>query len=161
MAGQAAGPMERGQQQIVSMVQRALQNPELLSKLLSSTTTKKLSGPGEDIGDVDEIEAPEANRSRKRRATNGQAGGSQDVSLAVTPYSPPPQGFLLNAAAAGAPEGAFGGTDGLGPGLDRQLSGLPSLDSGELDMLESLMDMISQPTDPAGEGGEALPPGPT
>ena len=156
---------ERGQQQIVSMVQRALQNPELLSKLLSSTAAKKLPGPGKGIGDVDEIEGPEANRSRKRRATNGQAGGSQDVSLAVTPYSPP-QGFLLNGAAAGAPDGELGDADGLGSpglglGLDRQLSGLPSLDSGDIEMLDSLMDMIRQPTDPEGGGEEALLPDPT
>merc|ERR1719421_537686 len=148
------------------MVQRALQNPELLSKLLSSTAAKKLPGPGKGIGDVDEIEGPEANRSRKRRATNGQAGGSQDVSLAVTPYSPP-QGFLLNGAAAGAPDGGLGDADGLdspglGLGLDRQLSGLPSLDSGDIEMLDSLMDMIRQPTDPEGGGARrpSSPPAP-
>ena len=68
---------ERGQQQIVSMVQRALQNPELLSKLLSSTATKKLSGPGPDgVEDVEGLESPEATRSRKRRAARRPAGCS-------------------------------------------------------------------------------------
>jgi len=110
---------ERGQQQIVSMVQRALQNPELLSKLLSNTATKKLGGPGPE--DVEGLESPEATRSRKRRATNGQAGSGKDI-MAVTPYSPPPPSESMD--------------------LGRQLSSLPSMDPGELDML---MSMITEP----------------
>merc|ERR1719235_218540 len=95
---------ERGQQQIVSMVQRALQNPELLSKLLSSTATKKLSGPGPDgVEDVEGLESPEA--------------------------TPPSEGMDLG----------------------RQLSSLPSMDSGELDLL---MSMIAEP----GGGGGGEPP---
>lgn len=124
---------ERGQQQIVSMVQRALQNPELLSKLLSSTATKKLSGPGPGgVEDVEGLESPEATRSRKRRATNGQAGSGTDI-MAVTPYSPPPP------------------PPSEGMDLGRQLSSLPSMDSGELDLL---MSMIAEP----GGGGGGEPP---
>merc|ERR1712159_818119 len=51
------------------------------------------------------------------------------------------------------------GSPGLGLGLDRQLSGLPSLDSGDIEMLDSLMDMIRQPTDPG--GGARRPSSPT
>merc|ERR1719313_2230598 len=78
------------------------------------------------------MSVPLPTRSRKRRATNGQAGSGTDI-MAVTPYSPPPP------------------PPSEGMDLGRQLSSLPSMDSGELDLL---MSMIAEP----GGGGGGEPP---